>query len=323
MANRVAALLEENYPGVNASILAYGATAPLPKITRPAKNLIIAFCFFGCDGYCRGSCQNHCVSGVDCDTTKDENHSYTNYYNARFFEQWAEILDPKMIQIWYYPSDGYDALPRFYGSPMYTTILEDMNYIASFNAEHVYYCMERNYLRNNGNVCEGLFDYLGAKCMWNADLTKEEELALLREWFEIVCGKEAGGELFELACFAERAGDLAGCWCSYETFDRVNYEYVAKHAEGVWEKCLRASALADDEAGESFARRFSAGLMYMVVCGCYDGMYKNGTDAERALITARLRETWERMCEVYGFEPDAFDPAVDPRDWTKYAASET
>ena len=313
MANRVCALLDENYPGVCVSILGYGPTAPIPKITRPADNLYIAFCFFDCDNYNSASCQNHCVSGVDCDQTKN---AVTNYFNAQFFEEWLKIVDPKMIQIWYYPSEGYDSATRTcYASPIYKTILEDMKYIASFGVEHVYYCMERNNARNNGLICEGLFEYLGAKYMWDASISEEEGLGILREWFEIMCGKEAGDELFELSMFAERAGDLAGCWCSYESLDRVNYDYVALHADEVWEKAVRASTLADDEAGEAFAERFAAGFMYMVICGCYEDMYVNGTPGQRALITARCRETWERMCSVFGDDPDSFDPDVDPVGW--------
>ena len=312
MANRVGALLDENYPGVNVSILGYGATAQVPKITKPAHNIIIAFCFFGCDGYNSASCQNHCISGEDCDRTK---LGVTNYYNTYFFEEWLKVVDPSMIQVWYYPSEGYDANVRYYSAPFLDMIVEDMKYIASFNVEHVYYCMERNYLRNNGLICEGLAEYVGAKVMWDADMTMDEAHDLICEWFGIISGSEAGEELFELAMFAERAGDLAGCWCSYDELDRVNYDYVAEHADGVWAKCMRASALAADGAGEEFAKRYSAGLMYSAVRGCYEDMYVNGTEDERALITDRLRETWERMCGVYGFAPEAFDPEISPASW--------
>ena len=122
MANRVARLLDENYPGVSSAILAYAGTDQLPKITRPEPNVYISFCYYFTDGGV--SCQNHCISGVDC---QDTWNSISNRLQSRRLEEWCEVTDPKMMQVWYYP---FVAGNRCYNTPLYGVLLEDMHYFA-------------------------------------------------------------------------------------------------------------------------------------------------------------------------------------------------
>ena len=298
MANRVALLLAENYPGVSSGILAYGVTERLPRITKPEPNVYISFTHWPSGDKPRIiPCNNHCVSGKDCGDSIFNNRTF-----ARDLDEWLEVTDPKMMQIWYYPFEDYPN----YSSPLFRSMLEDMKYFASKKIEHIYFCMERNYPKNNGLICEGLAEYMGARYMWDADMTEEEGLEYLREWYIILYGKEAGELVFELEMFAERAADLAGCWNSHSSRTRVNYEYAAKHADAVWEKCILASRLADDAAGEALCERYVAGFMNMVLCGCYGDKYVNGTDAERALFAERCGVWRERMNEIYGYVPDDF-----------------
>ena len=304
MANRVARLLDEKHKGVSAGILAYGVTERLPRVTKPEKNIYVSFTHWPSGDSPRViPCNNHCVSGVDCGDTQYNNRTF-----ARDLDEWLEVTDADKMQIWYYPFEDYPT----YSSPLYTVMLEDMKYFASKNIAHVYFCMERNDPRNNGLICEGLTEYLGARYMWDADMTEEEALSYLREWFDIIYGEEAGDLVFELALVADRAGDLAGCWNSHSSNTRVNYEYVASRADEVWEKCVRAPLLADDAAGEELCEKYTAGFMYMVVRGCYDDMYVNGGDDERRIITDRYRLLYERRCAIYGGSVEDFDPSVAP-----------
>ena len=303
MTNRVAALLAENYPGVSAGMLAYGVTEKMPRVTKPLANVVVSLTFWPAGTPKIIPCYNHVASGEECGDDIFNNKNF-----AADLDEWLEYVDPKMMQIWFYPFEDYFN----YTSPIYRVLLKDMKFFADKKIEHVYYCMERNTPRNNGHICEGLTEYLGSKFMWNAYMTEEEGMELLREWFDIVYGEDAGDAVYELAMFAEQAGDAAGCWGCFSTPTRVNYEYVAKHADGLWDKCMRASELADDAAGERQAKRYITGIMYMIVAGCYNDMYVNGTDAERAVITERYRELYLRRCEIYGGDPAAFDPSVAP-----------
>ena len=314
MANRVAAALDGNYPGMCASILAYFGTDELPKVTRPAKNLYVAYCFYLGQGY--AGCQNHSISGADCSAES----GMTNKVPAKRFEEWAAVMDGSMIQIWLYPSNCYNVC---YNAPLYLTLLDNARYLASFGVGHI---LHDTRWENNGLINEELSCYLLHKFEWDAAITDEEALDIIGEWFRIMYG-DAGDLLFELTMFAERAGDLAGCWGSFNASsnDRVNYDFVSENAEGIWALCDRARTMAASAGEEALIDKCAAGFLFMALRARYDDMYVRGTAAEREYITARYREVWELFTKyrlptyshltTHFFAPASFDPAVDPRDW--------
>ena len=320
MANRVCALLDENFRDgdkrVYCSCLAYCGTDICPKKTRPAENLYVAFCFYVSEGY--GSCQNHCISGEDCEPS-----DITNKIPAARFEEWLKVTNPKMIQIWYYPLNAYNIC---YNAPVYTTILKDVQYLASKGIGNFHLCSG---WVSNGNVNDMLSRYLASHFAWDPTYTDEEALELMREWFNCVYG-EAGDLLYELTMLSEHAGDRAGCWCSFAnwTKDRVDYTFIAEYGDQILDTCRRCVELADDSETEALIERYTAGFMYLVLVSRYEDMYVNGTDAERAALTEEYREVWERFREYnlatytdlsnYGHVPETFDPDVDPLLWMDY-----
>ena len=308
MANRVAELLDREYHGVCAAILAYNGTDKLPAITRPAHNLYIAYCFYTSGDYV--TCSNHCISGEDC-----PEQYISNKVAARKFEAWMEVMDPAMMQVWYYPFN-YDNLS--YNAPIYTNITKDMRYLASFGVGQVYLCCDNN----NGLINESLSRYLASKVLWDASLTDEDCLELMREWFRLAYG-EAGDILYDLSIMAEHAGDLAGCWCSFYSLslDRVDYGYVARHAENIKDACERAVAMAADADEEAMIEKYTAGFLYMLLHAQYEDMYINGADDERAEVTELYRRVWElfekhHLDKYQGkYVEGEFDPDHDPRSW--------
>ena len=317
MANRVCDLLEETFPhtGICASILAYCGTDKLPNVTRPAKNLYVAYCFYLSDAY--ESCQNHCISGVDCGWTSSVSN-LSNKVAAKRFEEWAEVTDPSMFQIWYYPLKYNNYC---YNMPIYLTLLDDMKYLASFGVGHIFLCAGGG----NGNVNMELACYLCSKFAWDASITEEEGLALMREWYDIVYG-DAGDLLYELAILEEQAGDRAGCWGSFNghTNDIVDYDFIADHADLILSTCETALDLAESETEYCAIEKFTAGFRFLVVISLYDDMYINGTAAERDEITSLYRAVWEifrrnSLATYYGadfyYAPETFDPDVHPHDW--------
>ena len=310
MANHVAELLDDTFPntGICAAILAYNGTDKLPAKTRPANNLYIAYCFYTSGFYV--TCSNHCISGKDC----PEGY-ISNKLAAKYFEEWMSVMDPKMMQVWYYPFN-YDNLS--YNAPIYANIDDDMRYLASFGTGQVYLCCDNN----TGLINESLSRYIASKVLWNADLTDEDCETLMREWFDLVYG-DAGSILFDLTMMAERAGDLAGCWCSFYSLslDRVDYDYVRKHAEYIWNACDLAVTFAADSAQEAMIEKYTAGFLYMTLHALYEDMYINGTANERAFITEKYRRVWElfqkhHLDKYQGkYVEGEFDPDHDPRSW--------
>ena len=307
-------MLDENYPGMCAAILAYCGTDELPKVTRPAPNLYVAYCFYLGEGYF--GCQNHSINGLDC----SEERGLTNKIPAKRFEEWANVMDGKMIQIWLYPSNCYNIC---YNAPQFLTLLDNAKYLASYGVGHVFH--DTTWM-NNGNILEELSVYLLHRFEWDATITEDEALDLMREWFELLYG-DAGDMLYELAILSEQAGDRVGCWGSFNggTRDRVDYDFISDHAEKIWEICDLAPYLAASAAEEERIGRYVAGFLFMTVRARYDEMYVDGTPAERAYMTARYREVWELFTEYHlatntslnshFYAPETFDPDVDPRDW--------
>ena len=317
MANRVAALLEETFPdtGICASILAYNGTDKLPAKTKPAHNLYISYCFYTC-GSTYLTCSNHCISGEECD-----DGYISNRVAAKYFEDWLRVMDPKMMQVWYYPFQCDNVT---YNAPIYRNLLKDMKYLASLGTGHVYLCVDSS--TNNGTVNVTLAQYLCSKYLWDATITEEESLEIMREWFRLVYG-EAGDIMFDLAMMEESAGDLAECWCSFYSLflDHVNYDYISRHAEYIWNACDRAVPMAEDSVTEELIEKFCAGFLYIAVTSRYDEMYVNGTADEKAIITERYAEVWELYKKHnidrfngggHHYVTKDFDPDVDPLLWS-------
>lgn len=318
MANREGALLDEYYPGVTVSILAYYGTDDVPKVTTPAHNVIVSYCFFMGENYIQ--CSNHCISGVDCDPSSQ----CSNVIAARRFEKWVEVMDPKNIQVWYYPLNWRKVL---YDSPVHSVLLEDMKYLVSKGVGHVYLCTTE---AKDGVTNVELSKYLCGKYLWDASVTEEESQDLIREWYNIVYG-EAGDLIYYCASLMEYAGDQAGCWgvISPTDLDHVNYEYISHHANEIWNLYKSAVSLADTAEQQTIIENYMAGVMYLVTVACYDSMYINGDESQRTTLKEWYSEVYRIFrdhrlpirCDTYNIASTAVylegevDFDVNPHTW--------
>ena len=318
MANRVAALMDERSWDVTVSILAYYGTDVLPKKARPAHNVLVSYCFFAGVGYC--ACSNHCISGVDCSASNEIN----NAVPAERFEQWVEVMDPQNIQVWYYPLNWRKIT---YNSPIYTVLLDDMKYLASKGVGHVYLCHSSP---ADGVTNVELSKYLCGKYLWDASITEDEADALILDWFETVYGKEAGYYLYECAMLQEYAADIAGCWGVLGgNHDHVDYGYMARHGDEVWNLYEKAVAAAGSADEQRIIENYMAGVLYTVVVGGYDSMYVNGTEAERETLVKWYTELYRlfrdnklpivadvyHVSETGKYLTGEVDLTVDPHTW--------
>ena len=316
MGNRVCALFDEYYPGMCASVFGYCGTDK-PCKTHPAHNLYISFCYHVSSDWI--SCQNHSLSGEECDPAS----RYTNALAAKELEGWAKIMDPYMLQVWMYPSNcGIYA----YNAPLYRNALKDCRYLASIGVSQLF--IDSQWI-DDGLINEELTMYLYLKFAWECDVTEEEELATIREWFELVYGKDSGDLLYEVAMLAEQAGDRVGCWSSLGGCADFDHAFISEYADQIWEYCDKAIALAPDADCEAMIEKYVAGIRYMTLLARYDDMYVNGSAAEREFITAMYRAVWdafkkynmpthgglERGKWVYLPKSVEFDPDVHPQKW--------
>ena len=151
---------------------------------------------------------------------------------------------------------------------------------------------------------------------------------MIREWFELVYGKDSGDLLYEIAMLAEQAGDRVGCWSALAGCASFDTGFVSKYAEQICEYCDRALALAESAEAEALIEKCVAGYRYMVILSRYDDAYINGDAASRESVTALYREVWDAFKKynmpIHGgigsdhwvYLPDGpFDPDVHPRRW--------
>jgi len=301
-ANRLADSLNETYPGAKVHFLAYAGLEKLPMKTKPSEHIVVSYCFYV------GTCQNHCLSGVDCE------------WNAGFakdFEDWTEVVAPGQMIVWYYP---FTAYANSFHSPFYTIIRDDMKYLSEQGIELLYSCAN---FSNSGVTNDQLASYLVAKFSWNYDYTDEEMYAIIEEWINIVYG-DAGPYIYEYIMLCEKAADMTGCWRSFQSCstEKVDGNFMVTNFDTMYSLFEVAEAAADTKAVEELVRRFKAGMLYMCVGLSYEDQYTNGTAEQRALIADRYTEMYSIFKEysipvyysltTYAYVPDELDLETNP-----------
>ena len=284
--NAVADALNETYPGVNVAMLAYAGTNEPPAKTRPRDNVRISYCIYVGSGTI--TCSAHDISGKDCEQGK-----YNNVY-WKELSGWAELCSNRNLDVWYYPFNCYGVALC---SPMTDVHYENLRLLTSgqINGIHL-----DNDNWSQGITLDPMLSYVGAKMMWNREITKDEYDALVREWFDIVYG-EAGDLLYGHMRQMEVAASYTGCWCAFSSaaYEKVDYGYLADHFDGWWELYLLARDLADSARREEYVERYFAGVLFMGVGITHDARYLNGTEAERAEFAERYTEMY-RLFRKYG-----------------------
>ena len=312
MANRAAALLNENYPGVNVSILAYSGTNKPPKKTEPLDNVRISYCIYV--GSRRISCSVHDVSGESCDPES----GFTNVIYGQELNGWAAICHNNNLDVWYYPFNCYGIA---FNSPFVDSIYDSMRYLVSHQVNGMMYHSNES----NGLVLHSLISYIGSKMMWDSDITRDEFNDIIYEWFT-VCYGDAADSMYQYFRMCEYAGKRVGCWCGFfsSNADKVDNGYMAQNFDYMWELYEEGKALCDSSVQEEFVERYMAGMMYICIGITYEDRYTNGTDEQRAVIAERYTEMY-RIFKKYKlktytdfivdeYPPDTLDLETNPFD---------
>ena len=312
--NAVAAALNEQYPGVNASMLAYAGTNVPPKVTKPLDNVRISYCIYVGQG--SFTCSVHSVSGEDCDPSS----GIGNVKFGRELAGWAAICGNANLDVWYYPFDCYGM---GFDSPITDQIYESVTWLASLGC--VNGVMYHTGL-STGTTLQGLNAYLGTKLLWNADMTKDEYDALIKEWFDIVYGDSAD-YIYPYFKQCIVAGKQTGCWCSFYSDNTAKVEngYMAAHFDRWWDDFNTALAKADSAKQQEWVERYMGGMLYMCCGLTYEDRYTNGDEASRAAFVERYELLHTIFCKyrvhiydslvTYELIPAEFDPEISPFDW--------
>ena len=313
MGNRAAQLLtDNNYGGVNISLLAYSGTNKPPKKTEPLDNVRISYCIYVGSGHI--ACSNHPVSGVDCDPES----GYSNTVYAAELNGWAAICHNKNLDVWYYPMNAYSyAFP----SPYFDSLYEDLIYFSEIGVNGIMMLCNRE----DGAHLDSLAVWLGSMLAWDLSVTKDEYYAAIEEWFNIVYGG-AGENMYEYMRMCEYAANMTGCWCAFHSSntEKVDNEFMAEKFDYMYGLFEEAKVLADTAHQEELVERYESGMLYLCIGITYEDRYTNGTDEERAVIAERYTEM-HRIYRKYNllifedyvnqeYAPEVLDLETNPFD---------
>jgi len=274
MTNRMADMAAEYDPNLGVLMLAYCGTNKPPRVTVPRENVKIAYCFYiGADN--GNICTNHKITDENCIRN-------ATYYNE--YEGWKKICAPNSLQAWYYPFNAYEIACHVY---CFDTAFADMKYLIESGTNCVMLCDE--YLGDPKVECIWLT--ILNELMWDGDMTEEEYLAKVEEYYSIYYGK-GGKYVLEYTNTLLKAGDLMGCWTNFDNNarDMFSYGYMANNFDYMMRLFDIALKYAESEAQQNRIEIMKAQMMYVCINATHESDYVNGTAEQRALFEERYTE---------------------------------
>ena len=268
--NAVADAIAEIDPAVYVVMGAYLGTTKPPQKTKLSPNVSVWYCFY--NDLNKHVCYNHPLSGEKCSAGDVSNAVY-----AEEMKTWSTMTD--MFGVWFYPGTWF-ASP--FSSCMLFNILDDFRFAKKYGVDGIF--VDPMFI----NPTDGILDYLYRVLQWNCDVTDEEYIAMIKEYFEIMYGPEYEN-ICEYAVLWDRSGGDK-CWSSMawsNPAERIDLGFYAKMYDYMITLFDDAAHLAANEKQEFRVRRLSMQMKYIGLIASYDGMYKNGGGNEKNEYLAR------------------------------------
>ncbi len=204
--NKVAEILEPEFPDVMFDILAYNYSRPASKLTRPRQNVCVRLC-------ASRTCLLHPFAECKDKRFATERPDGKTTLFIEDLKEWKEICD--RIYIWDYTSN-FPLYPMPF--PNWRALKPNLQTLRDYNVKGVF--EEANRARDGGVDFNELRTYLLCKLMWDPDCDIN---AHRKEFLEYYYGAAAPylDKYIDVICDnAERLG----CHIYYGTLDR--YEYL-------------------------------------------------------------------------------------------------
>jgi len=153
--NKIAEVIEKDYPDKFIDTLAYQYTRKPPKYVRPRKNVIVRLCSIECCfSHPLETCREVCYRFVD---KVEPGSSF-----AKDLEGWAKICD--RLYVWDYVTNFSHYLLPF---PNFHVLQPNIKYLINNNVVGIF--EEGNYEIGGGGEFAELRAYVIAKLLWNPD----------------------------------------------------------------------------------------------------------------------------------------------------------
>ncbi len=256
-ANKVADVLCAEYPGLKVYVCAYSQTRKPPKTFTCSDNIVV--------GYCWNGCENH-IPGIESCTENGNVLGHSNTTECANFEKWASIS--KVTYVWYYLTNyAYRMSP----APNLFNILGDVKYLTGAGADGIYVD------GNTNGATEDIKSYMMSRVLWDPDMTEAQFDRLLDEYLYLYYGN-GWQEILEYLKMQDTAGDMCGCvLLNYEwPFDMVSREYYHDNAEKMLTLMTDAYKKTRNEVQQNRIRSLSVHIFFLCGCAQYDDFYVNG-----------------------------------------------
>jgi len=303
--NRIAEEIAKIEPELHVQMLAYMGTTSVPKVTRPLDNVSVSYCFYV--DATRYFCNNHPLDGSKCTGTTDGSYRINNYEAAAEIRGWSEICDN--LTVWYYPGNWrFTALT----SPLLENTYYDMQFLLSIeNVDCIFTCPAgynniMGYFRSE----EMFVPYMLAKLAWGGDnISYDEYLAMVKEYFYIICG-DGAEEIMEYLFLLEKC-TADGCFTTMSygkdnDFDhRMNYTKFGDHFDFMIELYESAMKKADTEWQENYIENMTLTMYFTGLAATHDSWYLNG-DAESRAKYEKYYEHFKTIALKHDFYMNGF-----------------
>ena len=271
--NRVAEALEEVYPQMEIFTIAYGSTIRKPTATALRDNVVLCYCWNGCN--------NHPFDGTQCSASgTGGTFRFQNIDDSDYFQEWRTKCST--LYAWYY-STNYFA----YLAPLATTynIQYDMLWFAENGLDGMY---AESQSATDYKGLEKAHNYLISNCMWNAYMTEEQYQNLIDEYYRMTYG-DGWQYLVEYMNMWIEAGDQLGCWLSNfsQPQEVLSVHYYAENQAKMVELFNKAESMANTSAQQRRIQMARCHMEFMALCGLYEEQYQNGDEQAKAAYTER------------------------------------
>lgn len=262
--NRVAETVYAEYPEIDIFTIAYYEFRIPPVNVVPAENIVICYCW--------GGCNNHTLGSGEC---TDESHydiNYNNNLDEKYFIGWAEKTDK--LYCWYYTTSFIFHLAP---SPNVYNIYDDISWLYNHGATGVF-------AEGGGNnTFEGLKGYLCAKMEENPLMSREEYMDNVCIYLKNTYG-DGWEYMLEYLDMQDEASTYVGCFVNnYEMpFDTYGRSYMAENYEKMEQLFDSAYAMAKTDAERQAIRKTSVHMYFLCLSATYESHYVNGTENERS-----------------------------------------
>lgn len=278
LVNEIADRLAVAYPGMEVFTIGYGTTARIPTKTPLRDNVVLCYCWAGCN--------NHPFDGSRCPEEGGRLNGFQNIKDSQYYEGWIE--KSSHTYVWYYCANYHAYLSPL---PIMYNIYDDMNYLASVGNDGIYAEMGNKYKMFN---YERMNSYMLYQIMWDPFMSFEEYMDIMNEYMYLYYGDgwESIMEYFEMW---EEASELKGkCWLT--NFSRpdemVSFQYYADNYDKLCELYDNAIAMANDADQQRMLEFARCSMEFVALSGMYDDMYVNGDEAQQAFYVERYQKLY-------------------------------